>query len=334
MNTFARRAITCSAVALGACVVTTTLPLLVTIALAIDGARWIASRRPWMATRLTLFLFVFLLSECVGLSALALAWLFAGAGPRRRERLLRMTWRVQCEWVALLLATVRRLFGLSLDVDGLDATVPGPILVFARHCSIIDTLLPTVLLSRARGYLLRFVLKRELRWDPCIDVAGSRLPNAFVGRDGADSATEIAAVRALASDLGPSDGVLLYPEGTRFTSEKRRRILERLQSRDAAAHARAQSLRHLLPLRLGGATALLDGSDADVVFLAHTGLEGFASVGALFRQGLARGTLRVRAWRVARSEIPTERSAREAWLHAEWQRLDDTIEAMERGRPS
>lgn len=329
MNTLGRRAISCSAVILGAFCVTASLPLLVSVAFVVDFARWAIAKRPWMATRLILFLSVFLLSECVGLAALGAVWLLSGVGPSRGARLLRATWRVQCEWVAFLLAAVRRLFGLSLDVEGIESCTPGPILVFARHCSIIDALLPTALLSRERGYLLRFVLKRELRWDPCIDVAGARLPNAFVARDGSDSASEIASVRALATDLGPADGVLLYPEGTRFTPAKRRRLLERLAARDPEGHARAAALRHVLPPRLGGAMALLDATDADVVFLAHTGLEGFASVSALFRNGLAGRTLRVRLWRVKRSEIPRDPAAREAWLHAAWQKLDDTLDAME-----
>ena len=44
--------------------------------------------------------------------------------------------------------------------------------------------------------------ERELLWDPCLDVVGQRLPNVFVRRGDGDGASEIAAVRAPAADLG------------------------------------------------------------------------------------------------------------------------------------
>jgi 1-acyl-sn-glycerol-3-phosphate acyltransferase len=329
MSALRRRAVTFTVLVLAALLVTCALPLLLVLAFTVDLARAVRSGRPWMATRLTLFLFVYLLAELVGLCALGLAWLLAGAGPSRAARLLRGTWLVQTRWVSALFLVARRLFSLDLAVEGMACCSPGPILVFARHCSIVDTLLPTALLSRERGYLLRFVLKRELLWDPCIDVAGLRMPNVFVARDQSDTRGEVLAVGALARSLGPTDGVLLYPEGTRFSLNKQRRILERLAARDPAAHARALALRHVLPPRLGGALALLEAGDADVVFLAHTGLEGFASLGALFRLGFARRTVRVRAWRVARTEIPSEPAQREQWLHEQWQRLDRELDAMD-----
>jgi 1-acyl-sn-glycerol-3-phosphate acyltransferase len=329
MNALSRRAVTFTALALAALAVTAASPLWLLAALSIDVARALRASRPFMALRLALFLWVYLLSELVGLCALGLVWIAAGAGPSRAERLLRASWRVQTLWVGALFRTVRALFSLELVTEGLECCAPGPILVFARHCSIIDTLLPTELLSRQRGYLLRFVLKRELLWDPCIDVAGLRLPNAFVARDQSDTRGEIRAVGALARELGPSDGVLLFPEGTRFSREKRRRIIERLAASDPAAHARASALEHVLPPKLGGAMALLDACDADVVFLAHSGLEGFASVGALFREGLARKVLYVRAWRVARREIPADSEGRERWLNEQWQRLDRVLDEME-----
>ncbi|HRE89632.1 MAG TPA: 1-acyl-sn-glycerol-3-phosphate acyltransferase, partial [Myxococcota bacterium] len=85
------------------------------------------------------------------------------------------------------------------------------------HTSLVDTLLPTTYLTARRGLKLRWVLKRELLVDPCLDVAGSRLPNAFVARDGSDTEKALAQVRALATDLPADEGVLIYPEGTRFT---------------------------------------------------------------------------------------------------------------------
>jgi hypothetical protein len=52
-----------------------------------------------------------------------------------------------------------------------------------RHASIGDTLLASALVGRPHGiFWLRYVLKRELLWDPCLDVVGNRLPHVFVDR--------------------------------------------------------------------------------------------------------------------------------------------------------
>ena len=93
--------------------------------------------------------------------------------------------------------------------------------------------------------------------------------------------------RALAQGLGPDDGVLIYPEGTRFTPERRARAIARISERDARLAARAERIRHLLPPRLGGVGALLDGApDADVVVIAHHGFDGLRLVSDIWRGGL------------------------------------------------
>ena len=56
----------------------------------------------------------------------------------------------------------------------------GPLIVFIRHSSTIDTLIPTELITRRHGLKLRFVMKTELLADPCLDVAGHWVPNYFV----------------------------------------------------------------------------------------------------------------------------------------------------------
>ena len=61
-------------------------------------------------------------------------------------------------------------------------------------------LLAAALLSRPHGVRLRYVLKRELLWDPCLDIVGHRLPNAFVRRGSRDTAGDVAAVRGLMAE--------------------------------------------------------------------------------------------------------------------------------------
>ena len=171
---------------------------------------------------------------------------------------------------------------------------------------------------------LRYVLKRELLWDPCLDIAGSRLPNVFIDRFSDDVAVEVRRIQKPAGGLGPKDGLLIYPEGTRFTETKRARRLDRFQSEgETAMLAYTRGLECVLPPRLGGTLGLLEAArQIDVVFCADTGFEGAASLGRIWAGGLVHRTVRVRFWRVPRGRVPAERSARAAWLLDEWRAVD------------
>ena len=95
---------------------------------------------------------------------------------------------------------------------------------------------------------------------------------------------------------------------------------------DPALQARARQLRHVLPPRLGGPLALLEGApEADCVFVAHRGLEGFERVTDLWSGGLVNGVVRVRMWRVPRAEVPSAPAERIAWLYDQWQCVDDWL---------
>jgi hypothetical protein len=222
---------------------------------------------------------------------------------------------------------VRRIYGIRLEVEGDGDSGPGPLLVFMRHASIGDTLLPAILLSNRHGWRLRYVMKRELLWDPCLDVVGQRLPNVFVRRGSGDSAAEIEAIQRLAVDLGPDEGILIYPEGTRFTPRKRERLLARLErSGDPRLLAKARELRHVLPPRLGGALGLLDRCpEADVLFVGHVGFDGAATLADLWYGRVVGRHVRVCLWRVPARQIPADRDARVDWLYGEWARLDAWI---------
>jgi 1-acyl-sn-glycerol-3-phosphate acyltransferase len=301
------------------------LPALLVIGLAIDAVRRVAFGVPPTATRLALFLWVYLAAEVGGLAALATLWI-ASLGGRRRAWLRDTTWRLQQLWAGALIGGVRVLFGVRFEVEGDDAIAPGPVIVLIRHASIVDTLLPAHLVARPHRIHLRYVLKRELLADPCLDVAGRRLPNYFVRR-GTGEAQEVARVRALAHGLGPDDGILIYPEGTRFTPERRAREVSRIAGRDPHLGARAEQLRHLLPPRLGGVEALLEGApDADLVVIAHHGFDGLRLISDVWRGGLVGLLVRVRMTRVARSTVPEGRAARANWLYDQWQDVDDWLD--------
>jgi len=322
----ARRVRTVPAVVLLFALTSALLPALLLGAAAVDLVRAARSGHPWMGVRLIAFGWLYLLTECVGLLALLSGWVGTGFGLAR-GRLIAWTYGVQSAWTRALLVWVRVIFDLRVAVEGEENVAPGPVLVFVKHSSMVDTLLPSHVITRRHGIRLRFVLKRELLVDPCLDLAGHWLPNHFVDRGGADSAHQLAAIRGLTANLEPHDGVLIYPEGTRYTRAKHARALERLAAVDPTLHARAKRLRHLLPPRLGGALALLDGGPpADVLFVAHRGLEGFGSLGAIWRGRMVRTTLRVRIWRVPRADVPDDHAGRVDWLFDWWQRMDDWLD--------
>lgn len=305
------------AIVLALWLVAALFPALLLAGLLVDAAR---RERRLGATRLVCALLGILVIENVGLALLAWVGLTTRAGsPQRTARTL----AVQRLYTGAHVVNVRRCFSLRFVVEGDELVRPGPLLVFCRHASIVDVLIPGAFIANAHRVALRYVLKRELLAEPCLDIAGHWLRNAFVDRSGADTARALADVRALCTDLGPDDGVLLYPEGTRFSRGKRAALLARLEG---AAKARAEKLRHLLPVRRGGALALLETPGVDVLFVGHDGLEGFSRLGELWRGHLVGHTVTVRFWRERAADIPTGDDARLAWLDERWLRLDRWVE--------
>ncbi len=320
----ARRLKTVPAVVLGFALVTVLLPVLLVLAVLVDVGRAVVLRTPFMATRLLAFLWVYLAAESVGLLVLFGVWLAAGFG-RRRGWMAEWTWRFQQVWAGWMFAAVRYLMGLRVEVSGDEVLAGGPVIVLVRHASIVDNLLPSVLIARAHRVHLRYVLKRELLGDPCLDVAGRRLPNYFVRRDTGEE-VERDNVRRLAEGLSPQDGVLLYPEGTRFTSERRERAIERIAERDPRRARRVQQIEHLLPPKVGGFLAVLDGaSEVDVIVMAHAGFDGLRLISDMWRGALVGRTIRVRFERTARAAIPQDAPGRVAWLDDAWAGADAWI---------
>ncbi|MAC29776.1 MAG: hypothetical protein CMH59_25405, partial [Myxococcales bacterium] len=196
-----------------------------------------------------------------------------------------------------------------------------------RHASLADSLLPAALVTGPHGLRLAYVLKKELLVDPCLDVVGHRIPNHFVDRAQPTEA-DLEAIGALLRDADTESGAILFPEGTRFSSKKRARVLRRLEEKGSPHLAAARALRHTLPPRLGGLAALLDANPrADVVFCAHVGLEGFATFADLLSGEVVGRTLAVRFWRVPARAIPEEREARLRWLYDQWAEVDRFVGA-------
>jgi 1-acyl-sn-glycerol-3-phosphate acyltransferase len=283
-------------------------------------------RNRWSGVRSILALTHYCVGETLGLVASGALWLLGVVAPRRAAE---WNFRLQCWWARWLFGGARRIFGLRVTLRGLDLVSNGPAIVLMRHASVIDTLLPAALLSSRTGLRLRYVLKRELLWDPCLDIVGQRLPNAFVRRGQGGSEAEIGRVRALARDLGPQDGVLVFPEGTRYTPKRRQQVIARFsESSEPKLVERARALQHVLPPRLGGVLALLEEApDADVVVCTHTGFESVRSLADLWSGALVGRCIEVELWRLPAGAIPRQREDRVEWIYAQWERVDAWLES-------
>lgn len=282
-------------------------------------------RRRLVLTRGLLFFTGFLLFESVAICGITLLWVIHLL-YRNRDWFERTNRTAQTLFTTGLYRMGERLLSLQTHCEGtLPPTGPNapPLLVFIRHCSTADTVLPVVLLAPL-GYRLRYVLKRELLLDPCLDIVGLRLRNYFVARGGKETEEDLRGVLDLASDLSHRDALVIYPEGTRFSPSKRRHILERLQKHGPPdSYQLAASLQHTLPPLLRGPLTLLrQNPGADLLLIGHVGLDAAGSLAALLRGDLFGQTVRIFTEHIPFAQLPTDPSEQRALLGQKWQQLD------------
>ncbi len=328
MNNVGRRLVTLPLLVIVTLVLTVALPLLLLVslllAMLLPGAR--------AAPRVLLFLTVFLWCETLGVIACGWLWLTDGHSrdPARRERFLERNFVLQFWWAGCLKEAAARLFRLRFIVED-DAILTGDgVIMLPRHCSIGDTLIPIVFYCARQGRRLRYVLKRELLFDPCLDIVGNRLPNYFVDRRSQDTASEVAGIQQLTTDLPPDHGILIYPEGTRFSHTKRLAVQRRLEERDPELAARTESWDRVLPPRTAGPVGLLTRNPGrDVVFCAHTGFEGSASFRTLFNGSWLDTTVRIRFWRIAYADLPSGAEALREFLLEQWERMNREVARLQ-----
>jgi 1-acyl-sn-glycerol-3-phosphate acyltransferase len=321
LRRWVRRVLMVSTYAVAWSVIQALAPVLVVLL----GFHDLVRRNGLASLRLLGLAWVFLLAELVGVGVAVVLWLRHTVQPGRDpDCFLEDNYRLQRWWAQLLLGAGARLLRLRLRVEGDAQAVPGPVVVLMRHTSIVDTILPVVFLGARHGLRLRYVLKSELQLDPCLDIVGHRLPNCFVNRAG-ETEREVAAVGRMADGLGPRDGALIYPEGTRFDPGKLARAQAKLAELDPELHAMSLRLRRVLPPRPGGALAILEHAlpqGADVVIFAHKGLERLVRLHDVL-SGKAVGTeVCLRLWRIPGSEVPAGRQERLRWLFERWEEVD------------
>ncbi|MCX4744918.1 1-acyl-sn-glycerol-3-phosphate acyltransferase [Kitasatospora sp. NBC_01287] len=289
-------------------------------------------RRRARPVRLAALLLLYVLADLGGLLAATVNWLRCLGRARGAERRAELDHRLLGRLLRIVHGAGARLFDLRLrvrpDPAGGGSTggagPGGPLIVLARHAGPGDSFLLVDQLLSAAGYRPRIVLKQRLRLDPTLDVLLGRLPSCFVPPGGGETDATVARITELAAGLRDGDALVIFPEGGNFTQRRRQRAIRRLRRRGERARvAHAERDHHVLPPRMAGTLAALAAAPtADVVFVAHTGLDGMDSIGTVWRGLPLTRPVRARWWRVPARAVPTGRQAREAWLLAHWDRVD------------
>ncbi|MYS22300.1 hypothetical protein GTW78_19420 [Streptomyces sp. SID4948] len=286
----------------------------------------LATRGPWRPTRMAGFLLVYLVVDLAGLLAASVLFLRGRlAGPAARDRRAADAFALLARLLAVLRRTADRLFRLEVamtpELPATDRPPDAPLLVLVRHAGLGDSFLLLQILLTEAQLRPHTVLKGVLRADPCLDVLLGRVPHCFLppARGTAEDA-----IAALAAGLRPRDALVIFPEGGNFTPSRHRRAVARLrrlgQYRRAA---RAARLHYVLPPRDGGSLAALAAAPtADVVFVAHAGLDVIASARAAWTFLPFRRPVRVHWWRIPAADIPNGQEARSEWLLGQWERMD------------
>ena len=316
-------------------VAATTLPLLVVVAAVLS----LGVPGRWRPLRLLLFALAYLVLEVVGLAVALLLWLASGLGVKVRSPTFQGAhYRVLRLLLAALDATARLLFRVDLETDGegwspLDDGVagsPNAMIVLCRHAGPGDSfLLVRTLLDRDHRRRTRIVLRDTLQLDPLVDVYLNRLPSAWIPSRPAPGQDVTSAIGRLAAGMGDEDALLIFPEGANFSAQRRLRAIDKLRSLGRHGQARrAEAMPHVLPPRPGGVQAALAAAPyADVVFVAHTGLERFSTPMDLWR-GLPMDTVLHLRWDfVAAADVPRDPDEQVEWLYDRWAQVDAWIGA-------
>jgi 1-acyl-sn-glycerol-3-phosphate acyltransferase len=309
-----------------AVVLWTTVPLWLIVGAALSPVlpgRWRALRLLWM-------LLVGVTAESVLLVVLLGLWLASGFGRRIRTPYFEgIHYDLVQGLMWVLFTEARRVLALRIETEGPspDAHPGTPLIVACRHAGPGDSFTLIHALMDWYHREPRVVLKDTMAWDPAVDVVLRRLPARFIqtnpGR-GEDFESQIA---ELARGLDENDAFVIFPEGGNFTPERRRRGIERLRRAGLDVMAeRAARMSNVLAPRPGGFLAALEAApEADVVLVAHTGLDHMLTIRDVWRELPMDKVIVMRWWQVPREEIPADREAQIEWLFGWWERIDAWI---------
>jgi hypothetical protein len=91
---------------------------------------------------------------------------------------------------------------------------------------------------------------------------------------------------------------------------------------------RAERMKHVLAPKPGGLLAALEAApEADVLLVAHTGMDHVLTLRDVWHSLPMDKQISMGWWRVPRAEIPTGRDDQIEWLFDWWERIDAWVEA-------
>ncbi len=278
--------------------------------------------------RLLSLLMMHLVLESVLLVELFGLWIASGFGAFiKRPFFERIHYDLVQSYLVIFFREARRVARLKIETVGAapDAHPGEPLLVCCRHAGPADSFTLMYALMHWYGREPRVVLRATLAWDPAIDVILNRLPARFItpGR-GTDLEAQVG---ELARDLDGNDAFVIFPEGGNFTPERRQRGIDRLRKLGLEALARrAEQMENVLAPKPGGLLAALDAApEADVLLVAHTGLDHLLGLRDVWRELPMDKQIIMGWWRVPREDIPEDRDARIDWLYSWWEHIDDWV---------
>ncbi len=287
--------------------------------------------------RLLFFALIWLTAETAALFMCLGLWIASGFGgrlhtePYQSRHYAVMRWFLDRLYRAAITA-----FGLKVAVDEPELTaeeqtsrLARPVIVLSRHAGPGDSFLLVHQLLTVYGRRPRVVMKAELQLDPGVDVVANRLPNVFISRRKTGERLFVEQIERLADGLDQAGALVIFPEGGNWTPGRWHRGIRRLeqQGRDDLA-ARARGMPNLLPPRTGGALAAIAACPgADVIFVAHAGLDQLVSVRDIWRSLPTGHTIHAKWWRVSVGDVPrdADHESQVRWLYDWWERIDEWI---------
>jgi 1-acyl-sn-glycerol-3-phosphate acyltransferase len=289
------------------------------------------------ALRLLCFGLIWLAAETGALFMCLGLWLASGFGgrlstePYQSRHYAVMRWFLDRLYHAAVSA-----FGMRVEISEppLDAAeraarLARPVIVLSRHAGPGDSILLVRHLLSVYGRRPRVVMKATMQLDPGVDVVANRLPNVFIQHRQAGENLFTEQIRRLASGLDRLGALVIFPEGGNWTPGRWLRGIRRLEQQGRGdLAARARQMPNLLPPRAGGAlTAITACPDADVIFVAHAGLDRLVSVADVWHSLQLNPLIRAKWWRVPCGEVPrdADRDAQLKWLYDWWARIDEWI---------
>jgi 1-acyl-sn-glycerol-3-phosphate acyltransferase len=329
MSRFLQRVVVAPAVIGLTGVLLTTVPLWV-LAAALASPLVPGRLRP---LRLLWVVLLHLVMESLMLLEMFGLWIASGFGYFiRRPFFERVHYDLARTYLVVFFREARRVLRLTIVTEGPtpDAFPGHPLLVCSRHAGPGDSFTLMYALMHWYHREPRVVLKDTLAWDPAVGVLMNRLPSRFVSppRKGDPPDRLERQVGELAHDLDDNDAFVIFPEGGNFTPQRRDRAIAKLRRLGLETMARrAERMQNVLAPRPGGLLAALDAApEADVVLVAHTGLDHMLTVADVWRELPMDKQIIMRWWRVSRREIPTTREQRIDWLFSWWEEIDRWVD--------